>query len=131
MVRTRAAISTGVSPLARRATAKPAIWEAVAPPSRIVASARPASSGARSSPRMSLASRTGQRVSASVDIAQRAYPSTGAVPGWGAATLGAAAALAEHPAALPLGEAAPHTVLLPGGQGELHAGLAYGAHAAD
>src|SRR5581483_1998392 len=45
--------------------------------------------------------------------------------------LGAAAALAQHPAPLPLGEAAPHTVLLPGGQGELHTGLTYGAHPAD
>src|SRR5687767_14932921 len=127
MVRTKAAISAGVSPFARRATAKPAICAGVASPSRIVDRARPASSAVSSSPRMSLVSRTGQKgVSASGDIACREYR-------WGVRQggSGGAASLAEHPAALPFGEPAPDSVLLAGGEGELQAGFAHGAHPAD
>src|SRR5688572_6814382 len=121
MVRTRAAISAGVSPLARRATAKPAICAGVASPSRIVDRARPASSAVSSSPRMSLASRNGQKgVSASSDIGCREYR-------WGAGDggSGGAAPLAEHAAALPFREPAPDSVLLAGGERELQAGLAH------
>ena len=59
----------GVSPLARRAMAKPAICDGAARPSRIVASAPPASSAVSSSPRMSLARTAAQNdTSETVDI---------------------------------------------------------------
>src|SRR5437763_17107625 len=114
MVRTRAAISLGVSPLARRATANPAIWAGVARPSRIVASAAPASSGARSSARISLASKVGhRRSSGSVDIGSERTVAPAAIP---VGELRAATALAEHPAAVAFGQAAPDAVLLAGGE---------------
>src|SRR5438132_2352361 len=140
IVRTRAAISAGVSPLARRAMANPAIWAGVARPSRIVARAPPASPAVSSSPRISLASSGGHRVPASIDIRQRAYRRHGRFPGYRTGPRfregltrgsGGAAPLAEDPAALPFCETAPHSVLLAGGQRELQAGLADGAHAAD
>src|SRR5262249_38357370 len=53
IVRASAASSADVSPLARSATAKPAIWASVASPARIVAMACSASSGGRSSRRRS------------------------------------------------------------------------------
>src|SRR5436853_4888728 len=129
MVRTRAAISAGVSPLARRATANPAIWAGVARPSRIVARAPPASSGARSSPRISLAGGAGQiGASASVGIGRERTVAPGGIP---VGELRAAPTLAQYPAAFAFGQAAPDAVLLAGGEGELEAGLADGAHAAD
>src|SRR5262249_51937127 len=53
MVRASAASSAAVSPLARSATAKPAIWASVASPARIAAMVCSASSGGRSSRRRS------------------------------------------------------------------------------
>ncbi len=60
MVRTRPAISSTVSPLARRATAKPAICTSVASPRMMRSMAQAASSVVRSRPAISVLSTSGQ-----------------------------------------------------------------------
>src|SRR5688572_4153965 len=90
---------------------------------------------------MSLASSGGQKgVSASVDIDVESTPretqngrKTSRAPYGTAAqdVSGGATPLAQHPSAFPFREAAPHSVLLAGVEGELQTGLLDGAHAAD
>ncbi len=80
IVRTSAASSVGVSPLARSATAKAAICASVALPWRIVAIAAEASSASRSSRRRSGMSTSGQWTVAAASVTgqshQRSWSST-------------------------------------------------------
>src|SRR5436190_12903353 len=68
MVRTRPVISSMVSPLVRRAMAKPAIWAGVALPSRMSLKAAPACSVVRPEGAVANASTPGQPPSASMFI---------------------------------------------------------------
>src|SRR5581483_3625795 len=103
-----------VSPLMRRPTAKAAIWAGVASPRRISAIAAAASSRKRSAP-----AHSGARTAGQPPISSSNAKTAGRLRG--------AAALAQDPAAFPLGRATPDPLALAAGQGELQAWLAHRA----
>ena len=116
MASTMPTSSSTVSPFIRRATMKAAIWAGLAAPSRISAIVARLTARSSDPPSIRVPSTTGHPpCSAKPRSAMRGEPTPTA--------LGGPPALPEDAAALLLGGAAPHALLLPDLQGELEAGL--------
>ena len=133
IVRTRAASSAAVSPLARRPTANAAIWASVASPDRISDIA----CSIRSSGRSSRRSRRPMTSGHSAAFIRRMLPappcgrSPHRAPGVRCVNYAVRRRLADESAAFPFVESAPDALLLPGGDRVLEARFPHRADRAD